>query len=307
MTGGQKILPKLEINDTVEYQGNMYIVRHITYNYLSKAQMTLGIEDYEAPPLELQKMDIEPKGLAYLEPETPLFISGHYEKQDDGTRVYIPLEEMIPKINGNVWNYLTKLAEDIRNEMGEDFETIALTSAYRSKEYQRDRVFLKKIKLQGASSMYGYYKTRAKASTPYLKVIQYLYDGVYEHKIDSVSRELYLADLQEIKNEERRKVFQSIIEEKYNDLEYVIDSYEKDEFAITRLLTKSYVNPPILLFNPSYHAITDDENNPSSWAVDLRKSKESRRLSVLHDERKSGGSYDGSSDGEPHYHITVKI
>ena len=302
----------------------MYIVRHIAYNYLSKAQMTLHVKNYEAPPFELQKMDIEPKGLALLEPETPLFISGHYEKQDDGTRVYIPLEEMIPKINGNVWNYLTKLAEEVRNEMGEDFETITLTSAYRSKEYQRDRVFLKKIKLQGASSMYGYYKTRAKASAPYLKVIQYLYDGVYEHKIDSVSRELYLADLQEIKNEDRRKVFQGIIEEKYNDLEYVINSYKKDgkdNYAITRLLTKSYVNPPILLFNPSYHAITDDKNNPSSWAVDLRNSKESRRFRILHNEERDrileetkhlesprdiGGAYDGSTDGEPHIHVTYK-
>ena len=157
------------------------------------------------------------------------------------------------------------------------------------------------------------YTGRSKNSA---KIIQYLYDGVYEHKIDSVSRELYLADLQEIKNEDRRKVFQSIIEEKYNDLEYVIDSYEKDEFAITRLLTKSYVNPPILLFNPSYHAITDDKNNPSSWAVDLRKSKESDLLEKKHNDKRElylelykkdiGRAYDGSDDGEPHIHVTYK-
>ena len=81
------------------------------------------------------------------------------------------------------------------------------------------------------------------------------------------------------------------------------------------------MNPPILLFNPSYHAITDDKNNPSSWAVDLRNSKESRRFRILHNEERDrileetkhlesprdiGGAYDGSTDGEPHIHVTYK-
>ncbi len=37
-------IPELEINDTVEYLGIKYIVRDIIYNYLSKAQMVLGVE-----------------------------------------------------------------------------------------------------------------------------------------------------------------------------------------------------------------------------------------------------------------------
>ena len=36
-------IPQLEINDTVEYQGNKYIVDSIVYHYLSRAQMILGV------------------------------------------------------------------------------------------------------------------------------------------------------------------------------------------------------------------------------------------------------------------------
>ena len=107
------------------------------------------------------------------------------------------------------------------------------------------------------------YTGRSKNSA---KIIQYLYDGVYEHKIGSVSREIYLSDLSRIANVKNRKIFQGIIEEKYNDLEYVINSYKKSEFAITRLLTKSYVERK--LYNPSFH-VTDTENKNSS-ALDIR-------------------------------------
>ena len=56
------------------------------------------------------------------------------------------------------------------------------------------------INLKGIDACSAEFDRMSKNSA---KIIQYLYDGVYEHKIDSVSRELYLADLQEIKNEDR--------------------------------------------------------------------------------------------------------
>ncbi len=36
-------IPQLEINDTVEYQGNKYLVDSIVYHYLSRSQMILGV------------------------------------------------------------------------------------------------------------------------------------------------------------------------------------------------------------------------------------------------------------------------
>ncbi|MGL5956375.1 MAG: hypothetical protein ACRC0X_07220 [Brevinema sp.] len=61
------------------------------------------------------------------------------------------------------------------------------------------------------------------------------------------------------------------------------------------------------LFNPSLHTITNSNGEPASYAIDLRESEVSKLLSSKHNETKKGRAYDGSSDGEPHYHLTIKL
>ena len=115
--------------------------------------------------------------------------------------------------------------------------------------------------------------------------------------------------------EAKRGIFESIVN-KYMD--YFSNETNKAvrKIGVEKILDDSYVNPPRFLFNPSFHAITDDKNNPSSWAVDLRKSKESDLLEKKHNDKRElylelykkdiGRAYDGSDDGEPHIHVTYK-
>ena len=151
--------------------------------------------------------------------------------------------------------------------------------------------------------------------------MQDLYDGVYigmPAGKPEVSNSDYLA-IEALygkkEGEAKRGIFESIVN-KY--MGYFLNGTNKAvrKIGVEKILNDSYVNPPILLFNPSYHAITDDENNPSSWAVDLRKSKESDLLEKKHNDKRElylelykkdiGRAYDGSDDGEPHIHVTYK-
>ena len=155
MTGGQKILPKLEINDTVEYQGNMYIVRHIAYNYLSKAQMTLSVKNYEAPPLELQKMDIEPKGLALLEPEP------EPEPEENLFENYGMLKELHPVAK----KYALYLARETKKEMentGLEFVKIYITSVRRTVAEQVIILSKKMRRVNTTHNMFEYYESQIK-------------------------------------------------------------------------------------------------------------------------------------------------
>ena len=117
--------------------------------------------------------------------------------------------------------------------------------------------------------------------------------------------------------EAKRGIFESIVN-KYMD--YFSNETNKAvrKIGVEKIFDDSYVNSPIYLFNPSYHVV-GDENNPSSWAIDLRTSKESIRLGVLHNNEKDrileetkhlenprniGRAYNGGEEGEPHIHVT---
>ncbi len=262
-------IPKLDIFDIIEFIKQKFIVKGIVYNYKSRAKMYLNLEKFNEP----QKSDVSVKDVEHPPPNpiTPLFVPSETQYERCETT-----DSLLNQLNPKAKIYIENLATQVRDEMGDDFKSIVITSVYRSKAHQIKEVFLKKIILTGNSSMYGYYQNRATSSAPYLKIIQYLYDGIYSHKITSSTRSEYLADLNGISNVTNRAIFQGIIEEKYNDTEYVIDSYEKDIWAVERLLTKSYVEQQ--LFNPSFHTITDSNNNPSSWAIDFRVSDSSNKL-----------------------------
>ncbi len=297
-------IPKLDIHDTVEYNGKKYIVHDIVYNYISKAQMVLGVSEFN----ELQNSELSVKTMTLAEieetpvskPYVPLFAPSETQAGRGETA-----ESLLNQLDYRARAYLEELAQQVQDDMGDDFEPIVITSVYRSKEYQISDILMKKIKLEGDSNMYGYYKDEAPVSAPYLKIIQNLYDGVYDHKIGAETRDLYLADLQEITDDSNRAVFQSIIEEKYNDLEYVINSYEKYDYGAERLLTKSYIDNG--LFNPSYHTITDSQGNPASWAIDFRNSVSVDNLAIKHEFENKGKWYTAGEYGEPHTHFTIRV
>ena len=170
------------------------------------------------------------------------------------------------------------------------------------------------------------YTGRSKNSA---KIMQDLYDGVYISMPTGkpeVSNSDYLAieTLYGTKEDEVKKgianrgIFQIIV------LRH-IDCFSNEtnkavrKIGVEKILNDSYVNPPRFLFNPSYHAITDDKNNPSSWAIDLRTSDSSKLLKEKHNQerdrileetkhlkppRNIGRAYDGGEEGEPHIHVT---
>ena len=271
-------IPQLEINDTVEYQGNMYIVRHIAYNYLSKAQMTLHVKNYEAPPLEMQKMDIEPKGFIFRKPEPKeedLFENP--EKLDELQSNDNPNpDKPSPDARKHFIDVARAVYKDYQNIGKEhEFQKIYITSAWRSKTKQRD-ILLGKIGLKGESSMYEYYKTRAPKSAPYLKIMQYLYDGVYislpeGDKYETVVPESDYLAIEALygkkEGKAKREIFQSIV---HGYMDYFLNRVDKEDrkIGVTKVLDDSYVNSTTYLFNPSFH-VTDTENKNSS-ALDIR-------------------------------------
>ena len=161
------------------------------------------------------------------------------------------------------------------------------------------------------------------------KIIQDLYDGVYislpeGDKYETVVPESDYLAIEALygkkEGKAKREIFQSIV---HGYMDYFLNRVDKEDrkIGVTKILNDSYVNSTTYLFNPSFHAITDDKNNPSSWAIDLRTSDSSKLLKEKHNQEKKrileetkhlkpprdiGGAYDGSDDGEPHIHITYK-
>ena len=308
MTGGQKILPKLEINDTVEYQGNMYIVRHIAYNYLSKAQMTLSVKNYEAPPLAEESKTEE-------ETETPK----EETKPDEVDLFENP--EKLKELHSDAETHfieMAKLAKEYMEQKGLEFIPIKINSAWRSRENQRGILAYKLDKYKKddgtwTENMYEYYKSSS-LSASYLKIIQNFYDGVYKDILagkivapdsdyDAIENAYNASRYADRNGAERKRLFKKIIEENPIGIGSSTNA--------TTVLTKSMViehsifykgnpnkfwNEP--LFNPSFHVI-GDENNKASIALDLATTPSAEAMYDMHLSKGKSG-YPGNA----HYHLT---
>ena len=303
-----KILPKLEINDTVEYQGNMYIVRHIAYNYLSKAQMTLHVKNYEAPPLEMQKMDIEPKGLAFLEPEP--------EPEEN----LFENPEMLKELHPVAKEYALYLARETKKEMentGLEFVKIYITSVRRTVAEQVIILSKKMRRVNTTHNMFEYYESQIKETgadgnrevgkSPtlnYLDAIQAHYDGI---RLPDTERWIKIPDSEE-------RSYRSEIEAMGKLPLGGEDGKECPRTVRAEALLNKYMARGH--FTPSHHMKPIGE----CYVVDIRiidnKEQTADKLFAENkkyypdckntppDEKCEAG-YKSKSDGEPHIHLKL--
>ncbi|MGL5956097.1 MAG: hypothetical protein ACRC0X_05775, partial [Brevinema sp.] len=315
-------IPHLDISDTFTYLNQQFIIIGIHY---SNSHTTIHADQYS--PQISAPVKIEQTFVA-SQPLTPLFAPSATQAKRGETA-----HSLLQQLEPNVKNHLENLAEEVRTDLEDSFETIVITSVFRSKEKQRDDILLQKIKLSGISNMYKYYEKKAPLSAPYLKIIQYLYDGLYDTISDGSSNKIIIpnSDFNAIEsvyehslNKEirarngakKKERFKAIINEVLEEYPHMKGNYA----GAQKILTKSMVdiqpiphkdipnkiwNEP--LFVPSLHTITNSNGEPASYAIDLRKSDSSKLLSSKHRESAKGDYYDGSSDGEPHYHLTIKL
>ncbi|MGL4676451.1 MAG: hypothetical protein ACRCWI_02140 [Brevinema sp.] len=281
-------IPQLEINDIVKYMEKQFIVRAITYDYLSKAQMVLHVVKYI-------KETIIPS--SEQKEEHPI--------SKDAPKEYLYFEnpEKLLELSEGARNHIISVTKKTYEKLGEYFEKIYITSAYRTRTEQ---VNILKGKLDLGTDMYDYYKS-ASLSAPYLKIMQYLYDGIYTE----VPEEDYLAIEQayqnrpdlEIDGKKRQEDFEKIINGN------PIRKGNKEDGV--QVLNLSMVQQK--LFTPSFHMGCDDVNRKYSSSIDLRYSDTTDTVRNEHiDSGNKGQSYRITPEeakqgkGDAHIHITYK-
>ena len=319
--------PKLEINDTVEFQGNSYIVRHITYNYLSKAQMTLGIEDYEAPPLaeeskpeeetETPKEETEPEeGDLFENPEKLKELQSIDKPNPDKSSDGKPL----PDARKHLIDIAKAVYKDYQNIGKEqEFQKIYITSVCRSPERQATILSKKMRGYSGKQNMFQYYDAKVPEknigdsdTVNYLNAIQAYYDNT-EPNTDRWKkiRESHQKEIMALSNLSRDGDSIKIVDKKT-----VIENSPRT-IKIEELLTKYMtLGHKEYSFLPSLHVFPIGK----AYVVDISiKGTREQTADKLFAENKKyypdckntppdekcEAGYKSKSDGEPHIHLKL--
>ena len=251
------------------------------------------------PEPEKPKPDPEPeKPKPEPEPETDLFVSNKYRDN-----ALVPVGDLIKQMNTEVYESIKAVAEKVRIEMGDKFESIKINSAFRTGEEQANAMV---ALMNNGENIYTYYNT-AGLSRPYLRIIQNRYDGKKDNDFESITIAYNSSSYKDWNGAKRAMIFEHILKE-YPIVEKNLDSVKKvflecldkiHEVPSVQNSSASYDGP---LFMPSRHMIRDKKYNPFSQAMDIKRTnKGTEERDTAHAVYTDYSR--GKHKGKGHYHL----
>ncbi|MGL5955965.1 MAG: hypothetical protein ACRC0X_05110, partial [Brevinema sp.] len=296
-------IPHLDISDTFSYLNQLFIIIGIHY---SNSHTTIHADQYS--PQISAPVKIEQSVVA-SQPLKPLFAPSETQAKRGETT-----DSLLAQLHPLLLPKLNQLAEEVRTEMGDDFQTIVITSVQRSVASQVHILSQKMRRLSGTDNMFDYYEKRilekvddvrkiGKSTTlNYLNAIQSYFD-------DTILETLDTSRWAKIPSTHQKQI--ETMGEKDNSKESeieVINYKGEKEFKTPRtleaekLLTSYMTNDQKgnAVFRPSLHLLPKE--SVSVMDISIHGNRRDTAQKLLD---KVGSGYLTDSEGEPHVHLTL--
>lgn len=271
--GGEKVtmfpIPELEIGDTLRWGGQKKTVRGLVWDTTGRAEMESNVMEYTPP-----KPKTEPKKTPAQTYKPALEESDYFVNPEK-------LEELAPDAKQKILN----LAKAVKEEMGEEFVKIYITSVQRTVDSQVE-IFMKKLERKsGSQNMFEYYDENIdeayvgnSQTVNYLNALQARFDGILPNPVRwEKIPEGHQKEINAVQKGDREKVRELLLE-----------------------YTGSAFQPSSHMHNPSAVA---DLRTMGDHAATARKILEYNKERLKGTKIKYG--YEAKTKGEPHVHINL--